>query len=63
MGPSAVGSRLASFQEESPVHKFKPKAIESGMSKIDTIDDNDDDDDFGDFAAPVGKYWFVHDWV
>ena len=45
---------LQIFQEESPVHKFKPKTSESSvMSKIDTIDD--DDDDFGDFAAPVGK--------
>ena len=44
---------LKIFQEESPVHKFKPKTSESSvMSKIDTIDD---DDDFGDFAAPVGK--------
>ena len=44
---------LQIFQEESPVHKFKPKTSESSvMSKIDTIDD---DDDFGDFAAPVGK--------
>ena len=47
---------LQMFQEESPVHKFKPKTSESSvMSKIDTIDD-DDDDDFGDFTAPVGKF-------
>ena len=25
VGPSTVGSRLATFQEESPVHNFKPK--------------------------------------
>ena len=26
VGPNAIGSRLATFQEESPVHKFKPKS-------------------------------------
>ena len=55
--PASVGSRLASFQEESPVHKFKPKTTESVMPKIDTT--TDDDDDFGDFAAPTGEYFNV----
>lgn len=64
VGPNAIGSRLASFQEESPVHKFKAKPVESPMNLFPTppsqvlpIPDQkevvDEDDDFGDFAAPV----------
>lgn len=46
VGPTPVGTRLATFQAESPVHLFKP--TQNSVTFPSTLDD----DDFGDFAAP-----------
>ena len=63
---AGIGSRLATFQDESPVHQFKAKppdwtstgqdhfSIQPKVVK-DVQDNDQDDDDFGDFAAPVIK--------
>ena len=61
---NTIGSRLATFQEESPIHRFKPTIPQSSnfelMSKPSELHsnlevrhkvDSDDDDDFGDFAT------------
>merc|ERR1712223_928231 len=49
--PFAIGSRLASFQEESPVHQFKPKTTsESVTSEIDIIEDDDNQNITGDIG-------------
>ena len=62
---NAIGSRLATFQEESPIHRFK-NVVSPNLSGFTAIsessdpknnndtkhdDGNDDDDDFGDFAS------------
>lgn len=61
---NTIGSRLATFQEESPIHRFKPTVPPSSnfepmsnplnfRSNLETGHkvDSDDDDDFGDFAT------------
>ena len=58
LSSKTIGSRLATFQEESPIHRFKaniPVAVDNpslleGPNK-DQVITEDNDDDFGDFAS------------
>ena len=49
---NSIGSRLATFQEESPIHRFKATIPDTDKNEVTKdIVDADDDDDFGDFAT------------
>ena len=58
---AGIGTRLATFQDESPVHQFKPKPPDPQPARVvqpmqnfaGFPDVQDDEDDFGDFAAPI----------